>query len=103
MERLAASSFVVDIFGYCGQSAINELANFPFPGILNLETFNCRMRGQQSPLTYSIKLRMAASIALGLADIHAGGSNNPDDETIYMAHYNLNPRNIALCGRAAQN
>jgi serine/threonine protein kinase len=96
MERLTASAFIVDIYGYCGQSAINELANFPFPGIQSLESFNRRMRGKESAKTNSIKLRMAASIALGVADIHAAGSTDPDDENVYMAHYDLNPRNIAL-------
>jgi serine/threonine protein kinase len=96
MERLTASPFVVNVYGYCGQSAINELADFPFPGIQNLESFNRRMRGKESPHTNAIKLRMAASIALGVADIHAGGSTDPNDINVYMAHYDLNPRNIAL-------
>lgn len=98
MERLTGSPFVVNIYGYCGQSAINELADFPYAGIQNLEGFNKRMRGNDSDKANIIKLRMAASIALGLADIHAGGSQNQDglDEGVYMAHYDLNPRNIAL-------
>ena len=96
MERLTASPFVVNVFGYCGQSAINELADFPFPGVQNLESFNRRMRGKESAYTNAIKLRMAASIALGVADIHAGGSTDPDDMNVYMTHYDLNPRNIAL-------
>jgi serine/threonine protein kinase len=96
MERLTASQFVVNVFGYCGQSAINELADFPFPGVQNLETFNRRMRGKESAYTNAIKLRMAASIALGVADIHAGGSTDPYDMNVYMTHYDLNPRNIAL-------
>jgi serine/threonine protein kinase len=99
MERLTASEFVVDIYGYCGQSAINELANFPYPGVQNLESFDRRMRvhgGSNNPKLSAIKLRMAASIASGLADIHAGGSTNPNDTNVYMTHYDLNPRNIAL-------
>jgi serine/threonine protein kinase len=96
MERLTASPFVVDIYGYCGQSAINELADFPFPGIQSLEAFNRRMRGKESTKSNAIKLRMAASIALGVADIHAAGSTDLDDENVYMVHYDLNPRNIAL-------
>ena len=96
MERLTASPFVVNVYGYCGQSAINELADFPFPGVQNLENFNRRMRGKESSYTNAIKLRMAASIALGVADIHAGGSTDPDDMNVYMTHYDLNPRNIAL-------
>ena len=96
MERLTSSPFVVNIYGYCGQSAVNELADFPFPGIQNLEAFNKRMRGNNSPKASSIKLRMAASIALGLADIHAGGESTEENSNVMMTHYDLNPRNIAL-------
>lgn len=96
MERLTASPFVVNVYGFCGQAAINELANFPFPGIQSLESFNRRMRGNDSARSNAIKLRMAASIALGVADIHSAGSTDPNDETVYMVHYDLNPRNIAL-------
>lgn len=94
MERLTSSPFVVNIYGYCGQSAMNELADFSYPGIQNLENFNKRMRGQYTEQTNRIKLRMAASVALGVADIHAAGST--DDENVYMVHYDLNHRNIAL-------
>jgi serine/threonine protein kinase len=102
MERLTASPFVVNVYGYCGQSAINELADFPFPGVQSLESFNRRMRGKESVKTNSIKLRMAASIALGLADIHAAGTvsgttgSYMGEGGALMAHYDLNPRNIAL-------
>lgn len=99
MERLTVSPFVVNIYGYCGQSAINELANFPMKGVLSLEAFNRRMRGKESTQTNAIKLRMAASIAVGLADIHAGGSSasvTADTNKAFLTHYDLNPRNIAL-------
>jgi serine/threonine protein kinase len=120
MERLTASPFVVNIYAYCGQSAVNELADFPYGNVQNLEGFNRRMRGNDSFKANVIRLRMAASIALGLADIHAGGSSSggdtrataddgevngdADEENamaqpappVYMAHYDLNPRNIAL-------
>lgn len=94
MERLTGSPFVVNVYGYCGQSAINELADFPFEGVQNLEAFNRRMRGNDSDKAIAVKLRMAASIALGLADIHAAGSGGGDN--VLMTHYDLNPRNIAL-------
>jgi serine/threonine protein kinase len=104
MERLTASNFVVDVFGFCGQSAINELANFHIPGVQNLEAFNRRLRGMYSYKTSVIKLRLAVSVALGLADIHAAGERRPvvenkhdnDRHDAYMVHYDLNPRNIAL-------
>jgi Protein kinase domain len=94
MERLTGSDYVVNVFAFCAQSAINELANFNYPGIQNLESFNRRLRGINNQQSSAIKIRMAASIALGLADIHAAGEENTDD--VFMVHYDLNPRNIAL-------
>jgi len=93
MERLTASPFVVNVYGSCGNSAINELADFPFENVQSLESFNRRMRGRDdSAAAYMMKLRVAASIAVGLADIH--GIDFADRPT--MTHYDLNPRNVAM-------
>ena len=94
MERLTHSDFVVNIYGYCGQSAINELADFPFPGITSLEDFDRRVRGKNSEHALAIKLRMAASVAMGVAHIHQAGDHKA--ERAAMVHYDLNPRNVAL-------
>lgn len=104
MERLTASSFVVDVFGFCGQSAINELASFHIPGVQNLEAFDRRLRALHSYQVSVIKLRLAASVAIGLADIHAAGERHSNHNArlvsgkndVYMVHYDMNPRNIAL-------
>lgn len=94
MERLTWSNFVVDIFGYCGQSAINEIADFPSPDIKDLEKFDRRLRHNTHPKLYKVKLQMAASVAQGLADIHSIDGDRPT-----MVHYDINPRNIALFDR----
>ena len=94
MERLTSSNYVMDVYAYCGQSAVNEIADFPFAGVTSLESFNRRMRGRDSARANAIKLRMAASIATGVADIHAVESM---DGRPAMVHYDLNPRNVALC------
>ena len=93
MERLTSSPFVVNVYASCGNSAINELANFPFEGVQSLESFCHRLRGRDSPAVYNIKLRMAASIAVGLADVH-GIDSSRDRPT--LVHYDMNPRNVAL-------
>ena len=88
MERLTSSSFVVNVYGYCGQSAINELANFPLPGIHSLEDFKRRMpRNDGSATGNRVKLTMSAGIAQGVAAIHA---------TNVMVHYDLKTDNVAL-------
>ncbi|GAX14374.1 hypothetical protein FisN_11Hh169 [Fistulifera solaris] len=93
MERLTRSPFVVDVYGACGNSAINELANFPYEGVQSLEVFNRRLRGHdQTPQAYLMKLKMATSVAVGLADVHGIDS----DTVPTLAHYDINPRNVAL-------
>lgn len=94
MERLTSSDFVMDVYAYCGQSAVNEMADFSVPGIQNLEAFDRRMRGRDSRQGDMMKLRVAASIATGVADIHAVESM---DGRPSMVHYDINPRNVALC------
>jgi serine/threonine protein kinase len=112
---------------YCGQSAINELADGVVNGeITSLEQLNRRMRGKESnPKILDIKLQLATSIALGLAHVHnVHSSNDPGmfkrysaNHLLYgnnnitipysttgfgqhsiptMAHYDINPRNIAI-------
>lgn len=122
MERLTSSPFVMDVYGYCGQSALNEFAEGILDGqVSSLEQLNRRMRGRESDEnTLRLKLQLATSIAIGLAHVHnvhiATSSSIPsvkellndsqDNETISttgfgnsvatMAHYDINPRNIAI-------
>ena len=92
MERLTGSPYVVDVYGYCGQSAINELADFPMEDMTYLEKLSRRMRGMYDHESLFLRLGIASSIAKGLADVHrAGGDGRP-----MMAHYDINPRNVAL-------
>ena len=93
MERLSHSTFVMDIYGYCGQSAINELANFGYGGITSLEKFDRNMRGNNSPEANLLKLQVASSVAVGLAHVHE--IDLPDTRPS-MVHYDMNPRNIAI-------
>jgi len=94
MERLSHSPFVMDIYAYCGQSAINELADFGTKDITNLEKFDKQLRGKDHmPQVDVLKLQIAASLALGVAHVHGvDGADNPAT----MVHYDLNPRNIAI-------
>jgi len=84
MERLTYSKFVMDIYGYCGQSAMNEVANFRWN---SLESLNRRMRslGYTKEVNQH-KLQIAASVAMGVAQVHEEG----------LVHYDLNPRNVAM-------
>ena len=87
MERLTHSPFVMDVYGYCGQSALNELADFQWD---TLEKFNRNMRGRTSSELNYLKLQLASSVAVGLAHVHEV------DDRPSMVHYDLNPRNIAV-------
>lgn len=87
MERLSHSPFVMDIYGYCGQSALNELADFNWD---SLEKFDRNMRGKTSPGLNYLKLQLASSVAVGLAHVHEV------DDRPSMVHYDVNPRNVAI-------
>jgi len=93
MERLTSSKYVVDVYGYCGQSAINEIATFPYVGIKDLEKFDRRLRGMYDRRVTLLKLQIAASIAQGVSDMH---SIDEPELGPTLVHYDLNPRNIAL-------
>lgn len=91
MERLTHSAFVMNVYGYCGQSALNELADFPH-GLNSLEKFDRNLRGYDGPEILLLKLQVASSIALGVAHLHEIDSDN----VATMVHYDLNPRNVAI-------
>ncbi|KAL3808917.1 hypothetical protein ACHAXA_004685 [Cyclostephanos tholiformis] len=77
MERLTFSPYVLDIYGYCGQSAINELANFGIEGMSSLEKVARSFRGMDhiEPVS-KIKLQLASMVAAGVSHVH--GIDYPD-------------------------
>jgi serine/threonine protein kinase len=90
MERLAHSPFVMNIYGYCGQSALNELADFNWD---SMEKFNRNMRGRKAtPALNFLKLQLSSSVAVGIAHVHE------IDDRPSMVHYDVNPRNVAMVG-----
>lgn len=80
-ERLTPSKHVIDIYGYCGQSVINEFAD---EGSL-LEYVKKHKRSHE-------KLEMARAVAHGIADMHELGG--VDNATI--VHKDLKPANIVI-------
>ena len=105
MDHLTFSPYVMNVYGYCGQSAINELANFN-PDINALEQLDRRLRGQHSAAVLLLKLRLALAVSVGLYHVHYGIPGMPwehGNQTLAavrprpsMAHYDINPRNIAI-------
>lgn len=127
MERLTFSPYVLDIYGYCGQSSINELANFGIEGMTNLEKVARGFRGMDhiEPVS-KIKLQLASMVAAGVSHMHSidypdfperydSDDDSSDDEksakrtktggaqkvtsNATLVHYDLNPRNIAVIKR----
>lgn len=72
MERLTFSPYVLDIYGYCGQSAVNELANFGIEGMGSLEKVarSFRVIGDVEPVN-KIKLQLASMVAAGVSHMHS--------------------------------
>mmetsp|Transcript_32402 Transcript_32402/g.53580 ORF Transcript_32402/g.53580 Transcript_32402/m.53580 type:complete len:419 (+) Transcript_32402:156-1412(+) len=88
MGRLTSSPFVINIYGYCGLSALNELADFQFN---TLQRYNRFIRkGKKSAESYFMKLQLASRVAVGVAHIHE------IDGRPSMVHYDLNPSNVAI-------
>ena len=72
MERLTFSPYVLDIYGYCGQSAINELADFGIEGMSSLEKIARSFRGMEDIEPVSkIKLQLASMVAAGVSHVHS--------------------------------
>lgn len=107
MERLTQSPYVMDIYGYCGQSAVTELA-FLEKGINDLYRLSTGLRGIDNPYVTKSKLQIAAMTALGLAHIHGAGrvdsvngiekntSRERQERHNTIVHYDINPRNVII-------
>eukprot|EP00934_Nitzschia_sp_Nitz4_P001999 Nitzschia sp. Nitz4//scaffold227_size32659//10018//11520//NITZ4_007897-RA/size32659-processed-gene-0.6-mRNA-1//-1//CDS//3329542791//1999//frame0 len=109
MDHLTFSPYVMNVYGYCGQSALNEFADFVLPG---LEQVDRRLRDQKITLDLLLlKLRVALSVAIGVYHVQYGRPGMPwdhekkrkrenhhheEDILPTMVHYDLNPRNIAM-------
>ena len=83
MDRLTASPYVVDIYGFCGRSVLNEFADGPGLGKL-------ADKSRKYPLK---RLEIARDIASGLADVH-GVDGNGENSTI--VHMDINPANVVV-------
>eukprot|EP00554_Chaetoceros_debilis_P016269 CAMPEP_0194126452 /NCGR_PEP_ID=MMETSP0150-20130528/59996_1 /TAXON_ID=122233 /ORGANISM="Chaetoceros debilis, Strain MM31A-1" /LENGTH=342 /DNA_ID=CAMNT_0038820311 /DNA_START=205 /DNA_END=1230 /DNA_ORIENTATION=- len=91
MERLTKSPYIVDIFGSCGPSAINEFAD-SVEGIRDVKAFSKQMKDKNSDEILHLKLQVAAKIATGVKYVHEiDGINNAT-----MVHYDLNPSNVVM-------
>eukprot|EP00804_Cyclotella_cryptica_P012815 CCRYP_010565-RB/>CCRYP_010565-RB protein AED:0.04 eAED:0.04 QI:284/1/0.66/1/1/0.66/3/0/663 len=114
MERLTFSPYVLNIYGYCGQSAINELANFGIEGLASLEKIARQFRGINVEPVNKIKLQLASMVAKGVSHMHSidypdhipseyrnqSSSTQPSQRpNATLVHYDLNPRNIAIVKR----
>ena len=110
MERLTFSPYVLNIYGYCGQSAINELANFGIEGLASLEKIARQFRGVNVEPVNKIKLQLASMVAAGVSHMHSidypdhvPGKENMElsrqQSNATLVHYDLNPRNIAIVKR----
>ena len=105
MERLTWSPYVMDIYGFCGQSALNELADFK-TNLNALEQLDRAMRNfkpknEKDDRINIMKLRLATMVATGLSHVHSvdppsKASISSSTQTAKIAHYDFNPRNIAV-------
>ena len=91
MERLTKSPYIVDIYSYCGQTAINEYAHFD-SDMTEFRHFTKKIRSMKSKKINMMKLKVGAMLALGLQHIHeVDGINNTT-----LMHYDINPSNVMI-------
>jgi len=97
MERLTSSPYVMDIFAYCGQSTVNELA-FGDHGLNTLYNLSMSLRDNNTPFVLDQKLRIGALAALALSHVHSvpAAVSNLNDRPVTIAHYDVNPRNYII-------
>jgi hypothetical protein len=89
MERLTASPYTLNVYGYCGQSAMNEKA------VDNVERVFMRLRKGH----YDYKLQTATAVAWAVSDMHRIDFDKGNNAT--LVHYDLNPRNVAIMPNGA--
>lgn len=86
MERLTSSPHVINVFGFCGNSVVTEYADGKRLGEL-------ADKNKKVPLS---RLRIAADIASGLADVH--GIDGDDGNNATFVHLDINPANVVSIG-----
>lgn len=95
-DRLTYSPYIVDIYGYCGQSVLNEFA---------VSSFERFMKQEREDALDIIKVaEYARDVALGLADLHhprndvtlASPINEEKQRLIFAAYKDLKPSNVAI-------
>lgn len=91
MEALSASDYVVDSFGFCGQSVITEAATGSGQSLIKNNT-----------LSSIDRLRIARDLARGLADLHALEAHPWEtkkegyNHELIFAHHDVNPANLVI-------
>jgi hypothetical protein len=80
MERLTSSPHVINVFGFCGHSALSEYADGPSVGEL----------ADKSKRKVLARLKIASDIAHGVADVH--GIDGDGNAT--FVHLDVNPANV---------
>ncbi len=103
LERLTQSPYVIDVYGYCGQSTMNELAfqNNQLNDLYRMATGP--MMNNFSPYILKTKLQIAAMTALAVAHLHSvpidhniEGLDRQTKTPASIVHYDINPRNVVI-------
>lgn len=86
LERLTSSPNVINIYGFCAHSVLNEYADGPRLGTI-------ADKSKKKPLK---RLEMARDIVSALADVHSiDGDNNAT-----FVHLDINPGNVVVVGKS---
>lgn len=101
MERLTHSKYVLDVYGFCGQSTLNELASH---GTLRTMMKYDAHKKKRLKIAYEIAQGVSDMHSIDYADFAPPPSGHGDDLSFKstvnatMVHYDLNFNNIAVVG-----
>ena len=84
MSRLTFSPHVMNIYSFCARSVMTEIAS-------NIRLGTLADKARKKPLN---RLRIAADLAQGLADVHFGKNGNEAE----FVHLDINPNNVVVVG-----
>ena len=84
MEILTSSPNIIDVYSYCGNSVVTEVAQGDSSLLL-----------KQKTLKSIDRLNIARDLAKALHDVHRGVGNEDDDAKMFgIIHNDLNPANV---------
>lgn len=83
MERLTGSPYIINMYGFCGLTVVQEFAGRELAHVIDAEKLDSVQ-----------KLNLARQITQGVADIHSIQADDPSDTQPTLVHNDINLANL---------